>query len=98
MVTTGSDKTEKKEKTVRCIVVSDRMSKSRVGRIERIVKYPVGGKYIKRSSKLMFHDENNVSKVGDEVLIAACRPMSARKSFKLVSVVKEAKETVEIAE
>lgn len=99
-MTTSSDKdkAEKNQKTVRCVVVSDKMSKSRVGRIERIVKYSVNGKYIKRSSKVMFHDETNMSKIGDEVLVAACRPISAHKSFKLVSIVKEAKEAFELAE
>jgi small subunit ribosomal protein S17 len=83
---------QKKQKTIRCKVVSDKMSKSRVGLLERLVKHPVGGKYLKRSSKYMFHDEGNISKEGDEVIIAACRPLSARKSFMLVSVVKAAKE------
>ena len=82
----------KKKKTIRCVVVSDKMTKSRVGLLERLVKHPVAGKYIRRSSKYMFHDEQNISKMGDEVIITACRPLSARKSFTLVSVVKTAKE------
>lgn len=75
----------------RCVVTSDKMSKSRVGVVERIVKHETYGKYIRRRSKLMFHDEGNVSKVGDEVLVASCRRLSSRKKFALIKVVTKAK-------
>lgn len=79
---------ETKRKVRRCVVVSDRMNKSRVGEIVRTIKHPIFEKYIKRTSRIMFHDEQNATRVGDEVLIAECAPMSARKSFELVSLVK----------
>ncbi len=77
-----------KRKMKRVVVVSDRMNKSRVGEIVRTIKHPIFEKYIKRTSRIMFHDEQNETKTGDEVLIAECAPLSARKNFKLVSVVK----------
>ena len=82
--------TEKKTRPVRCTVVSDRMDKSRVGVVERSVKHPVVGKYIKRSTRIMFHDEKNTTNVGDIVLITQSKPQSSRKSFTLHEVVKKA--------
>ena len=79
----------KKARPMRGIVVSDRMAKTRVARIERIIKHPVVGKYIKRSSKIMFHDETNQSRIGDEVLIGQCRPLSRHKNFELIQIVKQ---------
>ena len=79
---------EIKRKLKRCVVVSDRMTKSRVGEIVRTIKHPIFEKYIKRTSRIMFHDEQNTSRVGDEVLITECAPKSARKSFEFVSLVK----------
>ena len=82
----------KKQKSVRGVVTSAKMDKTRVVTVERMVKHPVVGKYIKKTTKFMFHDEKNESKLGDEVLITPTRPMSARKSFRLLSIVKEAKD------
>ena len=73
-----------------CVVTSDKMTKSRVGILERIVKDPTYGKYIRRRTKLMFHDEANETKTGDQVVVAQCRPMSNRKKFTLVRVVRKA--------
>lgn len=81
---------EKKVKSLRCVVVSDKMHKTRVGVVERLVKHPTVGKYIKKSTKFMFHDENHLSKAGDHVLIRACRPLSAHKSFVLEKVISAA--------
>ena len=64
---------------MRCKVVSDKMDKSCVGKVERRIKHPVVHKYITRSTKLMFHDEKNVCRIGDEVLITPCKPGSAIK-------------------
>jgi small subunit ribosomal protein S17 len=75
----------KKKRTVKCVVVSDKMDKTRVGLVERIVKHPVVGKYIKRSTKIHFHDEKNQSKKGDAVSVVACRPLSKKKSFTLLN-------------
>jgi small subunit ribosomal protein S17 len=81
--------TENKEKlrTVTGRVVSDKMDKSITVMVERLVKHPIYGKYIKRSTKYMAHDENNQAKQGDVVSIASCRPLSKNKTYKLVSVV-----------
>lgn len=78
-------------KAVRCTVTSDKMNKSRVAVAERLVKHPIVGKYQRRRTKLMFHDEQNVSRVGDEVLIKQTRPLSCRKKFMLVEVVRKAR-------
>lgn len=67
-------------------VVSNKMEKTASVLVERLVKHPVYGKYIKRSTKLMVHDENNVCQEGDIVAITSCRPISKNKSFKLLEV------------
>lgn len=87
-----SQVTEEKVKTkeIRCVVTSDKMTKSRVGIVERLVKHPTFGKYVRRRTKLMFHDETNQTHVGDEVIVASSRPLSARKKFTLVRVVRKA--------
>lgn len=87
-----SDKKEKKSRPIRCVVTSDKMNKSRVGTYERLVKHERYGKYIRRRTKVMFHDETNVSKLGDEVLVSPSRPMSSRKKYKLDQVVRKAKD------
>ncbi|UCE76714.1 MAG: 30S ribosomal protein S17 [Gammaproteobacteria bacterium] len=77
-------------KTVRTLagrVISDKMEKSAVVLVERRVQHPLYGKYIRRSTKLHIHDENNECKVGDTVTIQECRPISRTKSWKLVEVV-----------
>jgi small subunit ribosomal protein S17 len=68
-------------------VISDKMEKSAVVLVERRVQHPLYGKYIRRSTKLHIHDENNECKVGDTVTIQECRPISRTKSWKLVEVV-----------
>jgi small subunit ribosomal protein S17 len=54
--------------------------------VERLVKHPVYGKYVKRSTKFLVHDENNQCQEGDVVSIASCRPLSKNKTFRLVEV------------
>jgi small subunit ribosomal protein S17 len=71
-------------------VVSDKMNKSAVVLIERKVKHPIYGKFMKKSTKLHIHDENNDCSVGDTVQISECRPISKTKSWKLVKVVEKA--------
>ncbi len=71
-------------------VVSDKMDKSAVVLIERRVKHPVYGKFMKKSTKLHIHDENNECGIGDTVQITECRPISKTKSWKLVKVVEKA--------
>lgn len=67
-------------------VVSDKMDKSAVVLIERRVKHPVYGKFIKRSNKFHIHDADNQCRTGDMVIIEECRPMSKTKSWRLVEV------------
>lgn len=77
-------------KTVRTLtgrVVSDKMDKSAVVMVERQVRHPLYGKYIRRSTKLHIHDENNECRQGDTVTIKETRPVSRTKSWALVEVV-----------
>jgi small subunit ribosomal protein S17 len=75
-----------KIRTITGRVVSDKMDKTITVLVERVVKHPVYGKYIKRSTKMMAHDEENTCQEGDVVAITSCRPMSKNKTFKLVQV------------
>ena len=67
-------------------VVSNAADKTVSVSIERVVKHPVYGKYIRQTSKVMAHDEDNACKLGDRVAIAECRPLSKRKSWRVVEV------------
>jgi small subunit ribosomal protein S17 len=80
--------TQNKEKirTISGRVVSNKMDKTITVLVERVVKHPVYGKYIKRSTKMMAHDEENTCQEGDVVAITSCRPMSKNKTFKLVQI------------
>ncbi|MFW5444209.1 MAG: 30S ribosomal protein S17 [Methylococcaceae bacterium] len=80
--------TENTEKlrTVTGRVVSDKMDKTITVKVERLVKFPIYGKFVRRSTKYMAHDEQNQAKEGDVVSITSCRPLSKNKTFKLVSV------------
>ena len=71
-------------------VVSDKMDKSATVLIERKVRHPIYGKFVKKSTKLHFHDENNQCNIGDTVQIAECRPKSRTKSWTLVKVIAKA--------
>jgi len=71
-------------------VVSDKMDKTITVKIERQVKHPLYGKFIKRSTKVHAHDEANECKMGDTVTVAESRPLSKSKSWKLVEVVEKA--------
>lgn len=70
-------------------VVNNKMQKSIVVSVERLVKYPIYGKFIKRTTKLHVHDEHNVSNIGDIVEINECRPISKTKSWILIRVIKK---------
>ena len=71
-------------------VVSDKMQKTVAVEIERLIRHPTYGKYVRRTTKLLAHDENGESHVGDLVTIAPCRPFSRRKSWRLVEVLEKA--------
>ena len=77
----------KLQRTTSGRVVSDKMEKTAVVLVERMVRHPVYGKFIKRSKKMHVHDESNSCKVGDIVLIRESRPLSKTKSWELVRVV-----------
>jgi len=83
------------EKTVRTLtgrVVSDKMDKTITVLIERRVKHPIYGKYVKRSTKLHAHDETNQCRIGDKVTISETRPLAKTKSWMLVDVLERAVE------
>ncbi len=77
-------------RTVTGRVVSDKMDKTITVMVERRVAHPIYGKYVKRSTKLHAHDENNECKMGDTVSIEECRPLSKSKSWRLVKVLERA--------
>ena len=81
---------KKIKRTLQGKVVSSKMDKTIVVLVERKIKHPVYGKYIKRSSKIHAHDEGNVCQEGDLVSIAETRPISRTKSWKLVEIIKKA--------
>lgn len=81
---------DKKQRTVNGVVLSDKMDKTATVMIERKVKHPLYGKYIKRSTKLHVHDENNECSTGDTVSVAECSPKSKTKSWTLVEVINKA--------
>jgi small subunit ribosomal protein S17 len=72
-------------------VLSDKMDKSRIVIAERSVQHSLYGKYIKKTSKFMAHDENNESHVGDLVKIMETRPLSNRKRWRLMEIIEKAK-------
>ena len=71
-------------------VVSNKMQKSVTVSIERLVKHPAYGKFIRRTTKVMAHDEEGTCRAGDTVAIVECRPISKRKSWRVVEVVERA--------
>lgn len=73
-------------RTVTGVVVSDRMEKTITVSVERRVKHPVYGKYMRRSTKIHAHDERNTCNVGDTVTVVECRPISKSKTWVLKSV------------
>jgi small subunit ribosomal protein S17 len=78
---------EKIARTISGRVVSNKMDKTITVLVERKVKHPIYGKFIRRSTKVHAHDENNVCNEGDTVVIEQCRPVSKSKSWNLVKVV-----------
>jgi small subunit ribosomal protein S17 len=71
-------------------VVSNKMQKSVTVAIERLVKHPAYGKFIRRTTKVMAHDEEGTCRAGDTVAIVECRPISKRKSWRVVEIVRRA--------
>ena len=67
-------------------VISSKMDKTVSVLIERLIKHPIYGKYIRRSTKVMAHDPENIYKEGDSVSISPCKPISKNKSWRVVQV------------
>ena len=78
-------------KTRRGYVVSDKMDKTVVVEVEDHVKHALYGKVVRRSSKIKAHDEQNAAGIGDLVLIAETRPLSASKRWRIVEIIEQAK-------
>ena len=81
-----AEKAQTNPRTVAGVVVSDRMQKGITIKVERRVKHPVYGKYIRKSSKIHAHDEENACKIGDTVTVIECRPLSKTKTWLLQSI------------
>ena len=82
--------TEQSSRTVQGRVVSNKMDKTITIAVERKVKHPIYGKFIKRTTKLHAHDETNQCNEGDVVTIRECRPLSKSKNWMLVEIVTKA--------
>jgi small subunit ribosomal protein S17 len=86
-----SENTERGQRqTLTGRVVSDKMDKTVVVAVERTVMHDLYQRYMRRTSKFHAHDERNECKVGDEVVIVSCRPISATKRWRVQEVVKRA--------
>jgi len=75
-------------RTLKGRVTSNKMNKSAVVTIERFIKHPIYKKFIKKTTKLHVHDENNSCSIGDEIEIRESRPISKTKSWTLVRILK----------
>jgi small subunit ribosomal protein S17 len=82
--------TAKVVRTLSGKVVSNKGDKTISVLIERFEKHPLYGKYVKRSSKIAAHDENNECKIGDTVTISECRPLSKSKAYRLIEITERA--------
>lgn len=81
---------KKKPRTIVGRVISNKMDKTVSVAIDRLIKHPVYGKYIRRTTKVLAHDAANECKQGDRVAISECRPISKNKSWSVVNVVERA--------
>lgn len=73
------------------VVTSSKMDKSVTVEIERRVKHPIYGKFVKKTSRFMAHDEKNECNIGDKVRIMEVRPLSKNKCWRLVEIIERAK-------
>ena len=85
-----SSEESKLRRTATGRVVSDKMEKTITVLVERQVRHPLYGKYIKRSKKMHVHDPEQTCKIGDVVVIEECRPLSKTKAWRLVKVLEQA--------
>lgn len=79
------------KKSITGIVTSNSMDKGITVSVERRLKHPIYGKYVKKTKKFMAHDENNECNVGDTVRVVESRPLSKRKRWRLVEIIERAK-------
>ena len=87
-----STQAAKAVKTLTGKVVSNKMQKTVAVEVERLVRHETYGKYLRRSSKFMAHDEQGECRLGDTVAIVECRPLSRHKSWRVVRVVERAEQ------
>jgi small subunit ribosomal protein S17 len=85
------DNTRNQRKTFVGLVESNKMDKTVVVKVERLVKHSEYGKYIKRTTKLAAHDPNNECEIGDKVQVVATRPLSKTKRWRLLKIIERAK-------
>ena len=85
-----SENIQKSTRTVEGRVVSNKMDKTVTVLVERVVKHPLYGKYVRRSTKLHAHDADNSCNEGDVVRVSECAPMSKTKNWRVVEVVTRA--------
>ena len=85
-----SEEKQKVHRTITGRVVSNKMDKTVSVAVERLIKHPVYGKYIRRTTKVLAHDANNECNAGDRVTIAECKPISKNKAWAVVNVVERA--------
>ncbi len=88
-MTDDNKSAEKNTRTVIGRVSSDKMEKTITVLVERFVKHPVYGKYVRRTTRLHAHDENNEGRTGNKVMIEQCRPLSKTKAWRLVKVLED---------
>jgi small subunit ribosomal protein S17 len=85
------EETRSRRKTFIGMVESNKMDKTIVVKVERLVKHKTYGKYIKRTNKLTAHDPENTCNIGDKVSVIATRPLSKSKRWRLIEVLERAK-------
>jgi small subunit ribosomal protein S17 len=79
------------KRTIKGVVISNKMDKTIVVKAERLVKHPVFHKYVRKHMKYKAHDEQNQSKLGDTVLIIESRPLSKEKRWRMLEILEKAK-------
>lgn len=92
MKNTSATPVQRKKRKERVgLVVSNKMTKSIVVAVERKVKHPIYGKFVKKTKRFMAHDEENACGIGDIVRISETRPLSKNKCWRLVEIIEKAK-------
>jgi small subunit ribosomal protein S17 len=87
---TPAPERERRRQEKRGIVISDKMEKTVVVEVQRLVMHPLYGKYLRRRSRFMAHDEANACSVGDRVRIQECRPLSRHKRWLVKEILEKA--------